>query len=375
MKHFFESLFSFIISLIVIAGIVVIGWFTYNILFGSDKISTVNTEDTLIPVDTGSDYIEKTEKRSMGETIKDIFTPTTEPEVETYSTENSKGNYFYEQLSDTQKIIYNGLQENKDKLKTGTYSIQFGNKFSKILEQENGSKALGDDYQTAIEAYTHDNADLFYIDISKLFLNIETKKKAFSTTYNVYIGPSDNQTYYANGFSSEADVNLAFEKIEQVKNTIKSKITGNTYKDIKTIHDYLIENVEYDENNVSIGTYTIYGALVEKKCVCEGYAKAFKYLADKVGIDCILMQGVATNSNGNQEKHAWNAVNINGIWYLIDVTWDDPIIIGKGRVTSSTYYKYFLKGTQAFYKDHTPEYNFSTGGKEFNYPTISKSDF
>ena len=40
--------------------------------------------------------------------------------------------------------------------------------FYDILSKENGSKTLGDDYQTAIEAFTHDNADLFYVDISKI---------------------------------------------------------------------------------------------------------------------------------------------------------------------------------------------------------------
>ena len=95
------------------------------------------------------------------------------------------------------------------------------------------------------------------------------------------------------------------------------------------IHDYLINNIDYDSSYQAVGTYSIYGALIEKKCVCEGYAKAFKYLLNSVGYECELLQGTATNSSGQTENHAWNAVKLNGIWYEIDTTWDDPIIIRK----------------------------------------------
>ena len=161
------------------------------------------------------------EKKSIIDAISDIFT-TEEEIVQDYSIESSVGKYFYEQLNSTQKIIYNGLQDSKEKLYTGNYKIEFSNRFYDILSKENGSKTLGDDYQTAIEAFTHDNPDLFFIDISEMYLNMETKKKAFKTTYNVYIAPEEGKNYYAKGFNSEKDVRIAYKKIEQEKKRNKS---------------------------------------------------------------------------------------------------------------------------------------------------------
>ena len=48
---------------------------------------------------------------------------------------------------------------------------------SDILSEEGGADKLGDDYQAAIEAFTHDNVDIFYLDVNKMYLNIETTTK------------------------------------------------------------------------------------------------------------------------------------------------------------------------------------------------------
>ena len=374
MKSKLITFILLLLTIVLLAGIIFFAWAIYKDLFFTDAVEIVHTSDNTIIVDDGSQRTISKEKKSFGDTIVSFFTNTDEKST-TYSSSNSIGKFFYEQLNETQKIIYNGLQESKDKLTSGTYKIEFGNEFYDVLSKENGSEVLGDDYQTAIEAFTHDNPDLFYINVSRMFLNMETKKKAFKTTYNVFIGPEEGGNYFAKGFLSEADVKLAMQKIEEEKEYVKSKLTGNTYKDIKIIHDYLVDNLSYDENNQSIGTYSIYGALVEKKCVCEGYTRAFKYLADMAGINCVLIQGTGTNTEGKTEKHAWNAVYLNGFWYLIDTTWDDPIIVGRGIVLGNTHYKYFLKGSKSFSKDHIEEKQFSEGGKQFEYPKISEQDY
>ena len=121
--------------------------------------------------------------------------------------------------------------------------------------------------------------------------------------------------------------------------------------------------------------YDIYGALVKKESVCEGYAKSFKYLMDSVEIPCVIVAGEGTNSEGSTENHAWNYVELDGKWYAIDCTWDDPIIIGGGKLSNSAKYKYFLKGESEFNQSHFPSGQFTENGKVFEYPSLSINNY
>ena len=259
--------------------------------------------------------------------------------------------------------------------KIGNYKIEFSDTFSDTLSTDDGAEQLGKDYQTAIEAFMHDNPELFYIDVNKMLLNIETTTKFLRTTHNVYISPASGKTYLSDDFGNVDQIKLAINQVENIKNNIINSLTGTDYDKIMKIHDYLVDNIDYDSTYQATGTYSIYGALIGKKCVCEGYAKSLKYLANQAGIKCEIMQGTGTNSSGQTESHAWNCVKIDGIWYEIDATWDDPIIIGNGYKANVYKYRYFLKGTVSFEKDHILSYQFSEGGKSFEYPIISKRDY
>lgn len=296
-------------------------------------------------------------------------------EVVNYSAQTSESNFFYNQLNDYEKKIYNGLQENKKNMMSGTYLINYGNVFSNVLSEENGSEKLGDYYQAAVEAFTHDNIDLFFLNVNKMYLNIETTKKLSKTTYKVYISPKSGETYFSDGFTSQEQVEEALSQIEKVKDSVITNLSGNSYKDIVKIHDYLIDNNEYDQTYKSMGTYTIYGSLVKHTSVCEGYAKALKYLLNAAGIKCELIQGTATNTSGKTESHAWNAVYLDEKWYYVDVTWDDPIVMGGGTLTIRNKHRYLLKSIDTFKKDHAEEYQFTENGKVFSYPEISKYDY
>ena len=283
--------------------------------------------------------------------------------------------YFYNQLEEPSKIIYKALESNKENMKTGTYQIELGNNFEDILNKADGQEELGNYYQSAIEAYTYDNPEIFYLSPNKMYLNIETITSSSGVSYNVYINNGNESNYFTDDFSSKTQVENAIKQVEKVKNSLVSKSTGNTYDDIKMVHDYLVENIEYDSTLSKSNIYDVYGALVNHVSVCEGYARAFKYILDEIGIPCVLGIGTGTNSRGETERHAWNYVEIEGNWYAVDSTWDDPVVVGGGIASPTSKYKYFLKGSNEFYSDHKPSGQFTPGGKEFSYPDLSSSSY
>ena len=283
-------------------------------------------------------------------------------------------NFYYEQLDEYGKVIYDRLYENIDKLKTGTYEADFGTEFNDLLHEENGTEVLNNSFQLAINALTFDNTDLFYIDVTKINLLTEITTRAFSTTYRVKIG-GNGQSYLADGFWDEEYVDIALGYIEDIKNNIISKTTGkDRVEQIKIVHDYLVDTVEYDLEAGS-NIYNIYGTLIDKRAVCEGYARAFKYILDDLEIPTVIACGLAKNSAGVTETHAWNYVQLEkGQWYAIDVTWDDPVIIGSGIISDSIKYQYFLKGANKFFEDHFEDGNI-VGEADFEYPKLSVLDY
>ena len=282
--------------------------------------------------------------------------------------------YFYNQLEEYAKVIYRAFESNKENMKTGTYQIEFGSAFSSLLKQSNGQDLLNTYYQSAIEAYIYDNPEIFYLNPNKMYLNIETTTRGSNVSYNAFINCGNQGSYLSDEFSSKQQIDQAIANVQQIRNNVLQNKTGNTYKDIKMVHDYIINNTEYDTTISRSNIYNIYGTLVSKQSVCEGYAKAFKYMMDGLGIPCTLTIGKGTNSEGRTENHAWNYVKLDGTWYAIDTTWDDPIS-DTGWVSESSKYRYFLKGSIDISKDHNPSGQFSEGGKVFSYPTLSVNNY
>lgn len=96
----------------------------------------------------------------------------------------------------------------------------------------------------------------------------------------------------------------------------KCKVSGSKAKKVKKIHNWIIKRTKYNSKASNTQRYNAYGALVNKKAVCMGYAMAFKMIANNNGIDC----QVVMNMDGT---HAWNVVKIGNKWYNVDATHDD----------------------------------------------------
>ena len=284
--------------------------------------------------------------------------------------------FYYDQLNDYAKMIYDDLNNHIDELKTGSYSADFGLEFNDLLHQDTGRQELDDAFQFSINALTFDHPDLFYIDVTKIYLSTEIRTLFNKTTYKVTVGQNieTREKYLADGLDSEEDVNDAINRVKEVKERIISDCEGKEVTEqIKCVHDYLIEHVEYD-SNYGRNVYNVYGTLIDGKAVCEGYARSVKYILDDLDIPCIISCGIGRNRNGDTESHAWNYVYLDDRWYALDVTWDDPIIVGNGRVTDDIRYAYFLKGSNMFFDNHFEDGNI-VDNSNFKYPEISREDY
>lgn len=119
------------------------------------------------------------------------------------------------------------------------------------------------------------------------------------------------------------------------------------------IHDYIINYAKYDYANYRAGkipdvSFTAYGCLVLGKAVCQGYSEAFKLMCDLSGLECIVASG-ESQASGRWEGHSWNIVKVDGKYYHVDPTFDDPVSdSGKDILT----YYYFNLSDSELSKKH-----------------------
>ena len=127
------------------------------------------------------------------------------------------------------------------------------------------------------------------------------------------------------------------------------------------IYKKLCDSVIYnkDENGaISAGSnQTIAGALLNGRCVCNGYAMTVTYFSHLIGIDCV---GIVGNN------HAWNSINLGGSWYDLDVTWMD-----RYEVTGRYYYPFCNRGSGVFMALDSSGYH---NPKESRYTNITLPD-
>lgn len=392
-----DKLITFILIFIMLILIVTLGIFGFSIYLAMNGQETVVTQ----MLSNGYNYVsgdieeKKSEQNQTDNNILDNLlssfnsTEKTQEEIDAEKNEiiqnENKDLYYYEQLSEYSKIIYKAIEQNIENMENGNYKIVLGDYFTELLEQENGQELLGKYYQSAVETYLYDNPEVFFLNPSKMYLNIQTTtttSKFLSmmgksqVEYQVSISCGEQENYYADNINSKEQIDQYQQQLEQEVNNILAKVKGKTnYEKLFLIHEYLVDNLEYDQELDNEHIYNIYGALVNKECVCEGYAKAFKYLINKSGIECIIVIGKAKNSSGKTENHAWNYVKLENTWYAVDCTWDDPIIIGNGKLDSKYKYRYFLLGGSEINEDHVVSEQFTDNGQEYTHPVLSENKY
>lgn len=210
---------------------------------------------------------------------------------------------FYDQLSNIEKLIYKGFENNKETLLSGK-SVDFS-----VSSYSDELKLSIDNCKTsvvtAMRAYLADNpAEKIWLDYCKLSIRI-----------------SDNLLIVIVTPQGGIDARNATETFEQLTTEFVETLSGTDLEKLQAIHDWLSNNVEYDITTSNNGN--VYGAIVEGRSVCSGFAYSFKYLSDKAGLNVVYVQGYYyASTNDTYTYHAWNMAEVDGEWLLVDVTFD-----------------------------------------------------
>ena len=228
----------------------------------------------------------------------------TSDNAEFYVPEGMKTDYYsLTALTDSEKEVYEAALNDIGNLRT-------------IVPLEVDSSVL----QKVLDIMRFEQLAYFHVSDRGIDFNKETQQFEIKYGYR----------FTADEISS---MNIASERAAR---EIMENITPNMddYDKLKYIHDYLVLNCENDTE--SPYSDTIYGALVQKKALCEGYAKAFSYLCNLAGIENTIVTGETT------VPHMWNMVKLGGNWYHVDVTWDNPDDALHKEYPDVILYQYFL---------------------------------
>lgn len=303
--------------------------------------------------------------------------------------------FYYKELkaSPMAEKFYGVIKDMSEKghLDNGTYEYDLS---AVLTEREisdyvdNASPKIPVAFGAARDAFYMDHPDLFYIDVYKLYLSAGMK----NGKYVAYVGTGNADNYYTdytvNNATEVAQVKTAYET-EIQKAVAAAKINNaDVVTQIKNVNNYIMSKTSYDygayedamSGKVTYNGYvnTAYGALVEGKAMCGGYARAFKAVMDRLDIPCVLIQGsaysgkgVVSDSTSEELKagfvaHMWNAVEVDGMWYGVDVTYNDG---------ANNPEKYMLVGDEYLSQSHIADGVISSSGFELKYPALRPLDY
>lgn len=203
-----------------------------------------------------------------------------------------------------------------------------------------------------IEFYKDDHPEVFWIDDTEPYYYSE-EGELLTIMLN----------YRISGDELTAAKQALEDKIEEIVNAAPE--TDDQYTLEMYAHDSVTAACEYDEeaselhkdDKVRSNEQNIYGVFVEKKAVCEGYARAFQLLCSRFELPCWVIQGKAkSDSDEKLVNHIWNCVMLGDDWYQVDPTWDDTD--GKAAAECENYL-YFNLTTEMIKKDHEISPSFS----------------
>ena len=261
--------------------------------------------------------------------------------------ENYTSKYAYSTLTTKQQKLYAALHE--------------GVKAHKATIDVSGIGCSAADLEKTFYAMDYENPQFFWL--------------ASGYSYNHYgsevyaVSP-----YYGRSVTDAAIIRPQLEAVAKELIDEAAKLDTD-FERVKLFHDAIVNKTTYRSSG---GEYKrdADGPLVSGYALCEGYSKAFAYLCQSVGIECLCVSG---DSDG---AHMWNMLKLDGEWYQMDVTFDDPTGIEPTceytyfclsdaqmkdnhtldnpftvPVCNSTKYNYYNASGETRYEDHTEAYN------------------
>ena len=182
-------------------------------------------------------------------------------------------------------------------------------------------------------------------------ITVNSLKTVFEAVYNDHPELFWLETGYSCRYSRSGqcvEISLKFsiteEELPEFRSTFETQANrilnqawnlADDYEKEKYVHNRLLEQVEYQSG--AARSQSAYSALVNGKTVCAGYARAFQYLMQQMGIPCYYCTGYSG------ENHAWNIIELYGEYYNVDLTWDD---------TEPATYLYFNKSDEDYKTTH-----------------------
>lgn len=267
------------------------------------------------------DTMSSEEQQDMDRAIR-AFTPAKESllinDAETY--------YYYDELDEETQDLYDAmlLVASNPEADVNEYAVPV------TVNSDPSGDEFMQKYWDAYFAMVYDHPEMFWLYNQSETLIDGSYLEYGDGTWDVYlylVEPYENYTEEMTAFNEAA---------EDFLNEID---TTQSEMDIaRQVHDKLVNLVTYDndlleETDDTAGMqnlgHTAYGCFVEDSygnenhAVCDGYALAYEYLLQQLGIEAVFIPGYAGEDESDVGGHAWSMANLDGKWYEIDCTWDD----------------------------------------------------
>ena len=203
-----------------------------------------------------------------------------------------------------------------------------------------------DDYSSCLEEVDSLANDQKTLSTINNFVHPYNSFKHLETSYDDY----GKVTLSIDHIYNDSDIKLINAKVKEIEKEIWNDTMSNEDK-IKEAHNYIINNSKYDQersdnNVVKYKSDMAYGTLLEGYSLCGGYTDAMELFLEDLGIKSYRIAS---------ENHVWNAVNLNDLWYHLDLTWDDPITTDGSDILE---YNFFLITTSELSELEGEQHNY-----------------